>query len=193
MLFIGWRKKINSLRAGMRSQTVCEKWEARRKDLFNKLGRSCGRNQILKKKETMLEEKHTLTKMKTKISKYQKLKTKKDKKTTNGEKSFSSKRLLHSDLSRISPVLHSTSCQTFSISLRIYFILIISSQNIYFSIILYSSLFMVLQCFTADPTCSISTYLSLYSFTVPYIRSSVCFHQPGVADGWGLLLFYYNY
>lgn len=32
---------MNSLRAGMRSETVCETWEAKRKDLFNKLGGSC--------------------------------------------------------------------------------------------------------------------------------------------------------
>lgn len=44
--FLSAGEKINSLRAGMKSETVCEKWEAERKDLLNKLGRSCGRNQI---------------------------------------------------------------------------------------------------------------------------------------------------
>lgn len=77
-------ERTHSLRAGMRSQTVCEKWEAKRTDLFNELRRF-----HTKRKET-----HD-TKMKTKISKYQKLKTKKKtkKQTTNGEKSFSSQRL----------------------------------------------------------------------------------------------------
>lgn len=41
----------------MRSETVCEKWEAKRKDLFNKLRRSCGCNQILKKNKTKEEGK----------------------------------------------------------------------------------------------------------------------------------------
>lgn len=66
-------------------------------------------------------------------------------------------------------------------------------QNIYFSIILYSSLFFYLtqtvSRFTVEPTCRMSTYLSLYSFTVvnlPYILTD-CFNEPGAADGWGLL------
>lgn len=35
--FLSAREKLDSLRAGMRSKTVCEKWEAKRTDLFNKL------------------------------------------------------------------------------------------------------------------------------------------------------------
>lgn len=78
----------------MTSDTVCETWEARRKDLFNKRRRSCGRNQILKKREKMLEEKekHTLTKTKNQNLQIPKTENQKDKKTTNGEKSFSSKK-----------------------------------------------------------------------------------------------------
>lgn len=48
--FYRLEKKLNSMRAGMRSETVCEKWEAKRKDLFNKLGKVMWLQPNLKRK-----------------------------------------------------------------------------------------------------------------------------------------------
>lgn len=123
----------------MRSETVCERWEAKRKDLFNKLGRSCGCNQI-KKKKKMLEEKHTLTKMKTKISKYQKQDQKKTKKQQTERKALVQKDfciLICPGSVQIS-ILHHYKHSPFHSGFLLSSFSVEDLQNIYFSIILYT-------------------------------------------------------
>lgn len=124
----------------------------------------CGCNQILKKKKRC-EKRNTLRKMKTKISKYQKLKTKKDIKTTNGEKSFSSKRLLHSDLSGISSALHSWQTFSISVSQSVIFQFKIYKTFILIFMILYSPLLIRKINFYSWSHLQ-NIYLPLYSFTV---------------------------
>lgn len=71
------------MRAGMKTETVCERWEAR-KDLFNKLKWSGGWSQPRCYKEKMRSEAHTYKDENQNLqipkTENQKLKKKKDKK-----------------------------------------------------------------------------------------------------------------
>lgn len=117
VLFIGWRK--NKLAEGRDEKQNCVWVMGGKKKRLVKQALE-GHVVATKFKKKMLEEKDTLTKMKTKISKYQKLKTKKDTKQQTERKAL----VQTSDLSRISSALHFTSCQTFSILVRTFIILI---------------------------------------------------------------------
>lgn len=136
-------ERTHSLRAGMRSQTVCEKREAKRTDLFNELRRF----------QTKRKETHD-TKMKTKISKYQKLKTKKRQKN---KRQTERKALVHKDFLICQDQLTTPSCVTPHISVRISILLILScrfTDHLFF----YYFLFIAFLA-KVDPTCKKSTYL----------------------------------
>lgn len=133
--------------------------------------------------------------MKTKISKYQKLKTKKNKRQKNKQQT-ERKALVQKDFLicpgsvQYSILLHAKHFP-FQSGFPLFSFPVGDLQNIYFSIILYSSHFLPkFNVWQLIPHAGyLPTSFQHYSVSLLYITTDgVCFNQPGVADGWGLLL-----